>query len=61
MPAADYVALDVKDDGVGMSADTVTKAFDPFFTAKPIWVGTGLGLSILAAIRRPRSYDVNVG
>jgi len=35
----------VRDDGVGMDAETLRHAFDPFFTTKLPGEGTGLGLS----------------
>ncbi len=41
----DYVAISVKDAGVGIAPDVLDKIFDPFFTTKPVGKGTGLGLS----------------
>jgi len=41
-----YVTLIVRDDGPGMSEETLRRLFEPFYTTKPPGLGTGLGLSI---------------
>ena len=41
----DMVQVVVRDDGCGMSDETISKVFDPFYTSKTH--GTGLGLSIV--------------
>jgi len=41
----DFVEIEVKDDGRGMSPDVLSRALEPFFTTKPAGKGTGLGLS----------------
>jgi len=41
-----HVMIAVRDTGTGMSADTIERALDPFFTTKPPGSGSGLGLSM---------------
>ncbi|MGN6393042.1 MAG: hybrid sensor histidine kinase/response regulator [Gemmatimonadales bacterium] len=48
----DGVAIDVIDDGPGMSEALAAQVFEPFFTTKPEGEGTGLGLSISQGILR---------
>ena len=40
------VALSVTDNGVGFAADVKERAFEPFYTTKPVGKGTGLGLHV---------------
>jgi CheY-like chemotaxis protein len=41
----EYVRISVTDNGEGMSAETLRRAAEPFFTTKPLGKGTGLGLA----------------
>jgi PAS domain S-box-containing protein len=49
-PWLDGLAIDIIDDGPGMSESLATQVFEPFFTTKPEGEGTGLGLSISQGI-----------
>jgi PAS domain S-box-containing protein len=40
-----YVVISVTDSGTGMSGETLSRVFEPFYTTKEIGQGTGLGLS----------------
>jgi CheY-like chemotaxis protein len=48
--ARQYIALIVRDAGVGMDEKTRSRIFEPFFTTKEIGKGTGLGLSVVFGI-----------
>jgi signal transduction histidine kinase len=41
----EWVLIAVEDEGVGMTPEARARAFEPFYTTKPVGEGTGLGLS----------------
>ncbi len=55
-----YIEIDVRDTGSGMSDETIRKIFEPFFTTKPVGMGTGLGMSVVYGTVKEHGGAVNV-
>jgi signal transduction histidine kinase/CheY-like chemotaxis protein len=55
-----YVAIAVRDTGVGMPPEIIEKVFEPFFTTKPIGQGTGLGLSMIYGFAQQSGGTVRI-
>jgi PAS domain S-box-containing protein len=55
-----YIALTVRDNGVGIEHHVIDKVFDPFFTTKAIGEGTGLGLSTIYGFARQSGGDAQI-
>ena len=56
----DEVIILVKDDGIGMKSETITRVFEPFYTTKGDSKGTGLGLSVSYAIITKHNATISV-
>jgi CheY-like chemotaxis protein len=58
LPAGDYAWIQVRDSGSGMTADTLARIFDPFFSTKV--AGRGLGLAAVLGIVRGHGGTIKV-
>ena len=56
----DSMRLTIRDNGIGMSSETIEKALDPFFTTKPAGKGTGLGLSLCYSIIEKHNGTIEI-
>ena len=57
----EYVMLTISDSGMGMSEETRTKMFDPYFTTKGNHGGAGLGMSVVYGIVKSHDGYIYVG
>ena len=56
----DYVKISVADTGCGMSQEVLDRAFEAFFTTKPVGKGTGLGLSQIFGFAHQSEGEVGI-
>lgn len=55
-----YVCVEIRDNGCGMTKEVMNQIFDPFFTTKKGGKGTGLGLALAEQIIRSHKGCLNV-
>jgi len=56
----DRVVVNIKDTGVGISAQNLERVFEPFFTTKSNWQGAGLGLTEVYHIVKQHRGEVRL-
>ncbi len=52
--------LTIRDDGVGMDAETLTRAFEAFYSKKPALNGSGLGLTMVRNIVQQHNGELSL-
>lgn len=60
VPAGTYAMLEVIDNGCGMDAATVARAYEPFFTTKRFGLGSGLGLSMAYGLAKQSGGGITI-
>jgi signal transduction histidine kinase len=55
-----YIAISIRDTGVGIPQNVLDRVFEPFFTTKDIGEGTGLGLSMVYGFAKQSGGHVEI-
>jgi len=59
-PEKTFVRVSVQDTGIGMDKSTLSRIFEPFFSAREGQKGTGLGLTVVSGIIKELGGDISV-
>ncbi len=54
------VIVRIRDNGIGISKEIISRVFDPFFTTKKVGEGTGIGLDIVRNVINRHKGEVKV-
>ncbi|WP_205299825.1 PAS domain-containing sensor histidine kinase [Pantoea sp. Tr-811] len=60
MEPGDYLHIQVRDNGVGMTREIAQRAVDPFFSTKALGQGSGLGLSMVYGFMRQSGGQLHI-
>ncbi|MCP3898377.1 MAG: response regulator, partial [Desulfobacteraceae bacterium] len=56
----EYLKIEIKDSGPGITPDVIEKIFDPYFTTKKMGEGSGMGLSVVLGIIKNHNGTITV-
>lgn len=55
-----WLVIEFKDNGIGMSEEVRKKIFEPFYTTRPVGSGTGLGMSVSYSVMQKHNGLIEV-